>query len=65
MYNNNWYDGSVESNSSFLGANQLILNNQLQHPRTQYKEQKHKIQLISELANNENTDWLLHLEKRT
>ena len=36
-------------------GNQLILNNKLQHPGTQYKETKAQSTIISELANNENT----------
>ena len=57
MYNNNWTTWCRwRVQLQLPGANQLIRNNQLQHPGTQHKETKaQSIQLISELANNENT----------
>ena len=49
------HDVGDESNSSFLGQTNLysIISCNIQGLNT--KKQKHKIQLISELANNENT----------
>ena len=49
------HDGGDESNSSFLGQTNLysIISCNIQGLNT--KKQKHKVQLISELANNENT----------
>ena len=49
------HDVSDESNSSFLGQTNLypIISCNIQGLNT--KNQKHKVQLISELANNENT----------
>ena len=49
------HDGGDESNSSFLGQTNLysIINFNIQGLNT--RKQKHKVQLISELANNENT----------
>ena len=49
------HDVGDESNSSFLGQTNLysIISCNIQGLNT--KKQKHKVQLISELANNENT----------
>ena len=49
------HDGSDESSSSFLGQTNLysIIICNIQGLNT--KKQKHKVELISELANNENT----------
>ena len=49
------HDVGDESNSSFLGHTNLysIISCNIQELNT--KKQKHKVQLISELANNENT----------
>ena len=49
------YDGGDESKSSFLGQTNLysIMSCNIQGLNT--KKQKHKVQLVSELANNENT----------
>ena len=49
------YDVGDESNSSFLGQTNLysIISCNIQGLNT--KKQKHNVQLISELANNENT----------
>ena len=49
------HDGGDESNSSFLGQTNLysIISYNIQVLNT--KKQKHKVQLIYELANNENT----------
>ena len=49
------YYGGDESNSSFLGQTNLnsIISCNIQGLNTM--KQKHKVQLISELANNENT----------
>ena len=56
MYNNNWTTWCRWWIQLQLpGANQLILNNQLQHPGLNTKKQKHKVQLISVLTINENT----------
>ena len=48
------HDGDDESNSSVLGQTNLysIISCNIQGLNT--KKQKHKVQLISELANNEN-----------
>ena len=49
------HDGGDESNSSFLRQTNLhsVISCNIQGLNT--KKQKHKVQLISELANNENT----------
>ena len=49
------HDGCDESNSSFLGQTNLfsIISCNIEVLNT--KKQQHKVQLISELANNENT----------
>ena len=49
------HDGSDESNSSFLGQTKFysIISCNIQGLDT--NKQKHNVQLISELANNENT----------
>ena len=48
------HDGGDESNSSFLGQTNLYsISCNIQRLNT--KKQKHKVQLISELTNNENT----------
>ena len=57
MYNNNWTTWwQWWVHLQLPGANQLILNNQLQYLQgLNTKKLKYKVQLISELANNENT----------
>ena len=49
------HDGGDESNSSFLGQTNLysIISCNIQEFHT--KKEKHKVQPISELSNNENT----------
>ena len=49
------HDGSDESNSSFLGQTNLYSKISCNIQGLNTKKQKHKVQLISELANNENT----------
>ena len=49
------HDGCDESNSSFLGQTNLYSVISCNIQRLNTKKQKHKVQLISELANNENT----------
>ena len=55
MHNVQQHDVGDESNSNFLGQTNLypIISCNIQRLST--KKQKHKVQLISELANNENT----------
>ena len=63
------HDGGDESNSSFLGQTNLysIMSCNIQGLNT--NKQKHKVQLISELANTENTLTITltetHLNEKT
>ena len=56
------HDGGDESNSRVLGQTNLysIISCNIQGLNT--KKQKHKVKLISELANNENTLTITHTE---
>ena len=49
------HDGSVESSSSFLEQKNVYSIISCNIQGLNKKKQKHKVQLISELANNENT----------
>ena len=49
------HDVGDESNSSFLGQTNLYSIFSCNSQGLNAKKQKHKVQLISELANNENT----------